>query len=197
MTTNHFATYDLTIAHEHGRPVSAVFDYFCRWQRYAKRFHDGCYWFFQTYEQIAEATGYSFSTVRRAVAKLRELGWVRAEKLLRHQYKQTYHYSLLVPSAKQPDHTENTDVSTVSTSNKRTRNPNKKNLKTSAEIVQRCHQLGKTMRNFVKPTEETLKPGLLVIESAPGIKRICYDDYPLSAKSDWSAIAFRQNRANF
>lgn len=173
---NQFAIYYLEDLAKLGRTFAAIWAYFKRWWKHAKIEHDGKYWFYQTYKQIAEACGCSVSTVRRAVARLLQLGMIERKQIKKHLYLRTYHYRITCKVDLRCDRNENTEVSKVSTSNKYKKKSEKETRKAIAEVVRKCQQKSGSGVGFQSPKVDRPKPGQIAIEVKPGLKRVALDD---------------------
>ena len=91
---NKKAYYELEIASSLGRTVATLLERIKWWISYSKLEHDGKIFCFRTHEQLAEEVAVSISTVKRAIAKLVELGYLVKEQLKASNWNQTNCYAL-------------------------------------------------------------------------------------------------------
>ena len=88
------AYYELALANSLGRTEAALLERIKWWISYSKLEHEGKIFCFRTLEQLAEEVGVSVSSVKRAIARLVELGYLIKEKLKASQWNQVNCYAL-------------------------------------------------------------------------------------------------------
>lgn len=183
--TAQYASYLTEEAKVIGRIPALVVHHIRGWMRYAKHLEEGRMWIFRTLEQIAEAISCSVSSVRRAIKKLVDEGYIVKKQLLKHKYCRTMYYSVCSDKALRSRQSEPAEPAKMNTSYKNS-NPYKKKdkKKTPAEMVQVLAKLAELTEELPTTAELTPKLGTIPIEVSPGIVRHVLNDglWPIEPK---------------